>query len=238
MTHERSITLHQQDGGMSVQAFAVREGLTLLQAKGLAKRGKILGARQDARSKHWWIYPPAKLLAEPRRRAGVVSGAEQDAPRAAPPSGAGDMAAVSCSHAGAHPSQNVAGVSAPPAKPVLTLDATALPVAARTQEHGVPASCGKAFNAFDGSTSNVYTCAETQAVLRILREDAAKRLREGISYLRLEGREFSQLYAALGRERDRLRKLVGKGLVDVCNLRASDTVWQKMQAMCHEGRLL
>jgi hypothetical protein len=103
-----------------------------------------------------------------------------------------------------------------------------------------PASCGKAFkfNAFDGEPQNVYTCAETQAVLRELREAAAKRLREGIHYLRLEGSEFSQLYAALGRERDRIRKLVGKGLVDIGNLRASDSIWQKLQAVCQQGRLL
>ena len=58
--------LHQQDGGLSLQAFAEREGLTLVQVMRCIKRGKVLGARQDARSKHWWIYPPAKLLERPR----------------------------------------------------------------------------------------------------------------------------------------------------------------------------
>ncbi|MDP2760966.1 MAG: hypothetical protein Q8O64_11290 [Sideroxyarcus sp.] len=225
MTYEKSITLHQQDGGMSIQAFADREGLTLKQARNCIRRGKVLGARQDARSKHWWIYPPAKLMERPR---GCTK------PSAAGAANTSDLAAntsdQSVYQSDGHPAE----------KPVLMVLDAVLPVAAHTATPGAPASCGKAFkfNAFDGEPQNVYTCPETQAVLRELREAAAKRLREGISYLRLEGREFAQLYAALDRERGRIRKLVGKGLVDIGNLRASDSIWQKLQAVSQQGRLL
>lgn len=222
-------TLHQQDGALSVQAFAEREGLTHGQAMRCIRGGKVLGARKDARSKHWWIYPPAKLLAEPRKRAGAVSGAEPDTLRAAPPSGAGVMAAVSCSHVDAHPSQNVARASVPPAKPLLTLDGATLPPcrAARTKEHGTAARCGR---------PAVY--AEARNVCQTLHEAAARQFREGLHYLRLDAHEFAQLYTALSNDRRRVRKLIGKKLLPVGLLRASDTVWQKMQAMCHEGRLL
>lgn len=113
-----SITLHQQDGGMSVQAFADKEGISLEQARRFIKRGLVFGARRDARSKKWTVYPPAKLLAEPRKRK-ADGWAERDTPRAAPPSGAGVMAA---GHADTHPAQAVIGAAEPlPAKPVLTL---------------------------------------------------------------------------------------------------------------------
>lgn len=61
----RSVTLHQQDGGMSVQAFADQEGLTPQQVVRCAKDGKILGACKTHGNK-WLIYPPAKLQSRPR----------------------------------------------------------------------------------------------------------------------------------------------------------------------------
>jgi len=67
---------HQQVGGMIIQEFADKEGLTLKQAMTAARGGKILGARQDGRSKRWWVYPPAKLLERPRsyKRRSVADG--------------------------------------------------------------------------------------------------------------------------------------------------------------------
>lgn len=62
----RSVTLHQQDGSLTLQAFADREGLTLKQVSYCVRKGLILGARKDARSKKWTVYPPAKLLRRPR----------------------------------------------------------------------------------------------------------------------------------------------------------------------------
>lgn len=62
MTNERSVSLHQQGGGVSVQAFAEQLGIKLCVARYYIKKGRVIGARQDARSKKWTIYPPAKLV--------------------------------------------------------------------------------------------------------------------------------------------------------------------------------
>ncbi|OGT04096.1 MAG: hypothetical protein A2Z65_08835 [Gallionellales bacterium RIFCSPLOWO2_02_58_13] len=240
MTHEKSITLHQQDGGMSVRAFADREGLSLDQAKRFAKRGQILGARQDSRSKHWWIYPPAKLLVTPRSYT-KRSAADTTAACAGLPASAASPDLLACGSAGAvgagaqsrqsgqpAPQVKAAGIR-PPARPAFGFDVfdhAALPTAERRYEHGKAASCGK----------SVYT--EARNVCQLLHDAAVKRYREGIHYLRLDARELAQLYAALDNDRSRVRKLVGKGLLPVGLLRASDSVWQKMQAMCREGKLL
>ncbi|WP_435626754.1 hypothetical protein [Candidatus Ferrigenium straubiae] len=66
--NESSVTLHQQAGALTLKAFAEREGMTFGQVVRYAKSGWILGARKDARSKKWSIYPPAKLLKHPRKR--------------------------------------------------------------------------------------------------------------------------------------------------------------------------
>jgi len=60
--YEPSVTLSQQGGGMSVQAFAEQQGITLSSMRKYLKAGRIVGARQDSRSKKWMIYPPAKLV--------------------------------------------------------------------------------------------------------------------------------------------------------------------------------
>lgn len=200
MSYEKSIILHQQDGGVSVQAFAYQQGISLGMARYYVKTGRVIGARQDARSKKWTIYPPAKLTVSPRSKerlqaAGFDVGTSPHGLSAGLPL----------------PVQETPEALSlcPPAKPVLTLP-----------------------------DSDVYRCSETQSVLRTLREAAARQCREGIHYLRLEGRELSQLYAALDHERSRIRKLVGKGLVDMSNLRVSDSAWQKLQAMCQQGKLL
>lgn len=54
--------LHQQEGGMSVAAFAELTGKTVEQIQHYAWKGRIIGARKNPLTKKWWIYPPAKLL--------------------------------------------------------------------------------------------------------------------------------------------------------------------------------
>lgn len=242
--YEHIPTLHQQEGGMSVEAFAALQGISLATLRYYVKSGRVIGAQQDARSKKWTIYPPAKLIdkagdsMKPRsykkRSAASIDNAdcvgldaECSTQRAAPPSGAGVMDA--CGHADTHPTQAVIEAAEPlPAKPVLILGAAALPVPARSvSEDGAPARSGK---------PEVYT--ESRSVCQALREAAARQHREGIHYLRLDAHEFAQLYAALNSDRSRVRKLVGRGLLPVGLLRASDSVWQKMQAMSQQGRLL
>lgn len=240
MTHEKSITLHQQDGGMSVQAFADKESITLAQARYYVKTGRVIGARQDARSKKWTIYPPAKLAVTPRSRVtshgqitksiGRLQAAGFDVGTSPHGLSAGLPVQVQetpeASSLGFH------------AKPVLTFAGAALPA---------EATCGRGASASPQAPQGrgraegcpmVYRSPEVQGVLCALREAAARQFREGLHYLRLDAREFAQLYAVLDNERSRVRKLVGKGLVDMANLRASDSIWQKMQAMSREGRLL
>ena len=124
--------LHQQDGGLSLQAFAEREGLTLVQVMRCIKRGKVLGARQDARSKHWWIYPPAKLLERPRsyqRRVALPEPVEAASGFDFGTSPHGLSADLP------EPVQETSGALTfpPPAQPVLTFVDAALPVDAALQ---------------------------------------------------------------------------------------------------------
>src|SRR3990167_4028746 len=93
MSYEQSVTLHQQDGGLTVQAFADREGLPLKTVRRYIRLGRIVGARQDSRSKKWTIYPPAKLVdksgdvVKPREAAAgfdVAGGAHSGRSSAAP----------------------------------------------------------------------------------------------------------------------------------------------------------
>jgi hypothetical protein len=209
--------LHQQNGGLTMQEFADKEGLTLKQAVTAARGGKILGASQDGRSKRWHVYPPAKLMERPRsymRSAGVSPEAAAEFPGLLP---CGSAVAVEAGTGSGQSGQPVPQVEAEGTRPP----------ASQQAPQGRAEGC-----------SMVYRSPEVQSVLCVLREAAARQFREGLHYLRLDAHEFAQLYAALGSERSRTRKLVGRGLLPVGLLRASDTVWQKMQAMSREGRLL
>lgn len=61
--------LHQ-DGigsrGLSARAFADHIGLSHERIVQYCREGKIFGARKHPLTKKWWIYPPAKLLCQPR----------------------------------------------------------------------------------------------------------------------------------------------------------------------------
>jgi len=217
--------LHQQQGGLSLRAFAEQSGFSERYVLNCAKAGRIVGARQDSRSKKWTIYPPAKLVDK-----------------------SGDIVKRREAAAGF----DVAGGSHTPDEEA-ALRLPVHPTEAREghAEGGIPEG-GRCTPTTEGkaegtplpakplltwrNTPEAYTGARN--VCRMLHEAAARQHREGIHYLRLDGREFSRLYAALNHERSRIRKLVGKGLAAVGELRATDSVWQKLQAMCHEGRLL
>lgn len=53
--------------GMSLQAFAIQEGITYRQANYLAKRGRIMCAQKSRRG-DWLVFPPAKLTEPLRKR--------------------------------------------------------------------------------------------------------------------------------------------------------------------------
>lgn len=52
--------------GLGVLAFAQKHGLSEKFVLKWCRAGKIFGARKHPLTKKWWIYPPAKLLCEPR----------------------------------------------------------------------------------------------------------------------------------------------------------------------------
>lgn len=220
-----AVTLHQQEGALTMQAFADREGLTLKQALTAARRGQLLGARQNPLSNRWWVYPPAKLMKRPR------SYQKREAPEDLAPHTPDEAAAKLLP---VHPTeaQEGHGVAGIPEGGRCT------PATEGKAEGIHPSASSQAVQRCAGISPGVYRSPEARSVCQVLREAAARQHREGIHYLRLDGREFSRLYAALERERSRIRKLVGKGLAAVGELRATDSVWQKMQAMCQEGRLL
>lgn len=213
--------LHQQAGALTLQAFAEREGLTLGQVKRCIRSGWILGARKDARSKHWSIYPPAKLMRRPR------SHQKRESPGVFSPHTTDEAAALRLP---VHPTEAQEGHAA-----------GGIPEGGRC----TPTTEGKAEGILPSASPQapqhravVYRSPEARSVCQVLRDAAARQFREGLHYLRLDAHEFAQLYAALDHERSRIRKLVGRGLAKVGELRASDSTWRKMQAMSREGRML
>lgn len=52
--------------GISAIAFADRMGLSIRQVTSYCRQGRIFGARKHPLTKKWWVYPPAKLLCQPR----------------------------------------------------------------------------------------------------------------------------------------------------------------------------
>lgn len=59
--------------GLSVVSFAEKHGLSIRYVRDLCRNGKIFGARLHTQTRQWWIYPPAKLLCEPRKMRGSTS---------------------------------------------------------------------------------------------------------------------------------------------------------------------
>lgn len=53
------------DNPISLRAFAERTGIKLITLQRYCKQGRIFGARKHALTKHWWIYPPAKIVPRP-----------------------------------------------------------------------------------------------------------------------------------------------------------------------------
>lgn len=51
---------------VSVSRFAYDTGLSIKTVERYCRLGRIFGARKHPLTKKWWIYPPAKLLCQPR----------------------------------------------------------------------------------------------------------------------------------------------------------------------------
>ena len=63
-------TLHAKTASnkepVSLTRFAYDTGLSVRTVERYCKLGRIFGARKHPLTKKWWIYPPAKLLCQPR----------------------------------------------------------------------------------------------------------------------------------------------------------------------------
>lgn len=206
----RSVTLHQQDGSMTVQEFADRHGISHKQAIYAIQHGKVIGARKDSRSKRWRVYPPALLATTPRKTRSVEPAApavelkpESQTARAARSSRAGDMAASG--HAVAHPTEAAFRASGP-----LNADQQA------PQGRAVP-------------PVNVYRRPETQCACRGLVAAAKRQRAQGIRYMRLAVADCWQMYFALREYRDRLKRAIGKGKAEYAELRATDNLWNQLK---------
>ena len=53
--------------GLPAAQFAAQLGLSSRYVLNLCRNGKVFGASKHPLTKKWWIYPPAKLLCEPRK---------------------------------------------------------------------------------------------------------------------------------------------------------------------------
>lgn len=51
---------------VSITRFAYDTGLSVKTIERYCRQGRIFGARKHPLTKKWWIYPPAKLLCQPR----------------------------------------------------------------------------------------------------------------------------------------------------------------------------
>jgi hypothetical protein len=49
-------------GAVSLRAFAFRSGVSQSTLERYCQQGRILGAIKHPLTRHWWIYPPAKLV--------------------------------------------------------------------------------------------------------------------------------------------------------------------------------
>lgn len=76
-------------------------------------------------------------------------------------------------------------------------------------------------------------CRSIRAALRAAAAFATKPDRHT---LRLTDRELLHLHSALSHDRDKTRKAIGKGLAKYGDLHASDSAWQKLQAV-YFGRI-
>ncbi len=77
---------------------------------------------------------------------------------------------------------------------------------------------------------DIYRSVSIRSACRRVRE-AASKLFKGAHTLRMDDFEFLHVFSAVQFERNRVRKAVAKGRADYADLRATDSLWQKLQAL-------
>lgn len=81
-----------------------------------------------------------------------------------------------------------------------------------------------------GGLPSVYRSPVVRSATRTIRAAFARMPRD-LHYLRLTDREFLHVYYSVEHDRSRTRKAIGKGLAHPQDLRASDSLWQALQAI-------
>jgi hypothetical protein len=74
----------------------------------------------------------------------------------------------------------------------------------------------------------VFRTQQVRNACRAIRAAFANKPHD-VHYLRLTDREFLHAYQAVEHDRSRTRKAIGKGIADVQDLRASDSLWNALQ---------
>lgn len=224
---------------MTPRDFAKREGFTVPQVLDLLARGLITDAQQNPFSKKWHLGESAELvgwlqdLCAPE----ASEDAACDSQGAALPSSAGAMPA-SGGHAGPHPSPlglaglcaSLADWQAPQGR------AVGLAVEESRDDSALRAS-GSEHQAEIASASLVeaspFRSVEVQSMGLALRRAVARQCRKS-HRLQLDSVELVHLFHAVEIARKKARQAAAKGLQGVGALRATDSLWQKLQqAMQH-----
>jgi len=212
------VALHQQDG-MKLGEFAALHGLTVRQASNLARGGKILGAQRHSVSGHWFVYPPAKLMAGIRSCKPKVEPAPcLDAPHPVPQGRGAEAFDFGTSPHG------------------LPADSLGQYPESLEEEDGAPDESAAFVPA--GFIPEAFRSLEVRSAGRCIKAALLKQ-DSHTHRLALDDCEFVHLFRAVEHYRNRTRKIIGKGLDKVGSLRVTDSLWQKLQAeiqRCHQRR--
>ena len=75
----------------------------------------------------------------------------------------------------------------------------------------------------------VYRTPQVREASRCLRVRAALLTPSGLHHMSFTDQEFLHLQSAVDRCRSKTRKAIGKGIAEVGDLRATDSLWEKLQ---------
>lgn len=79
-----------------------------------------------------------------------------------------------------------------------------------------------------------YSTAQVREACRRLRAVVRQPAPDGLHRLTITEAEFLHLHAAVSHDRNKTRKAIGKGNAAIGDLRATDSLWDKLQAVMFE----
>jgi hypothetical protein len=225
---------------ITLREFFRREGFTMPQAVYLAEHGLIPGARQNPFSKKWTFEEPAELV-------DWLADLVREEPHAAAVAPAVAVDFGTSPHGLSvelpRPHQEIRE-----APSLLSLADAFKGLIEQSEVMGAFAPISEAqpvdFEAFDEEPQGAevglsfYDRQAVQETCCCIRKAVAKQERN-LHRLRFDSVELVHLFQAVESSRKRARQAAGKGLVKVGVLRATDSLWQKLQTAmqhCHQRR--